>query len=339
MMEENNIPILGAGITGLSASWVTKLPIFEAKDTPGGICASYYVRPQDKQSLHKIPEDGEAYRFEIGGGHWIFGADKEVLQFISKFALVKSYTRRSSVYFSKKNLYVPYPLQNNLRFLNKKIVERVLGEISDKFQKEPSTMKDWLSDNFGSTLCELFFYPFHNLYTANLYEQIAPQDAHKSPIDVSKVLQGANSEVDPVGYNVTFVYPKEGLNVLLQKIADKCDVRYNKRVVKIDTENKEIYFADGNAVSYHKLISTIPLNKMLEITGLKMDEKPDPYTSVLVLNIGAIRGGSYPNEHWLYIPDSKSGFHRVGFYSNVDVSFLPRSSQKDNGRVWWTEAI
>jgi hypothetical protein len=35
----------------------------------------------------------------------------------------------------------------------------------------------------------------------------------------------------------------------------------------------------------------------------------------------------------LYIPDSNSGFHRVGFYSNVDVSFLPESSQKENDRV------
>jgi hypothetical protein len=35
----------------------------------------------------------------------------------------------------------------------------------------------------------------------------------------------------------------------------------------------------------------------------------------------------------LYNPDAKSGFHRVGFYSNVDVSFLPRSAQSDDNRV------
>jgi len=35
----------------------------------------------------------------------------------------------------------------------------------------------------------------------------------------------------------------------------------------------------------------------------------------------------------LYIPNSKSKFHRVGFYSNVDNSFLPLSSRKDMDRV------
>ena len=27
--------------------------------------------------------------------------------------------------------------------------------------------------------------------------------------------------------------------------------------------------------------------------------------------------------HWLYIPDSTIGFHRIGYYSNVDPMFLP----------------
>jgi len=61
--------------------------------------------------------------------------------------------------------------------------------------------------------------------------------------------------------------------------------------------------------------------------------RPDPYTSVLVLNIGAKRGNQCPDDHWLYHPTSVSGFHRVGFYSNVDASFLPTSSRKKLERV------
>jgi protoporphyrinogen oxidase len=72
---------------------------------------------------------------------------------------------------------------------------------------------------------------------------------------------------------------------------------------------------------------------MLKLTGLNAESKPDPYTSVLVLNIGATRGPRCPEEHWLYIPDSVSGFHRVGFYSNVDKSFLPFSSREKNDRI------
>ena len=61
----------------------------------------------------------------------------------------------------------------------------------------------------------------------------------------------------------------------------------------------------------------------------------DPYTAVLVLATLApcaarVMSGA---DHWLYNPDATSGFHRVGFYSNVDVSFLPRSTQSDGNRV------
>jgi protoporphyrinogen oxidase len=69
------------------------------------------------------------------------------------------------------------------------------------------------------------------------------------------------------------------------------------------------------------------------MAGLEVDEEPAFYTSVLVLNIGATRGSKCPDDHWLYIPDSDSRFHRVGFYSNVDPSFLPKSSREDKDRV------
>ena len=57
--------ILGAGVTGLAAGMATGLPVYEAKSSAGGICASYYLN---------------GYRFEIGGGLLpVFGADQRAL--------------------------------------------------------------------------------------------------------------------------------------------------------------------------------------------------------------------------------------------------------------------
>jgi len=332
MSQGKNKYIIGAGITGLAAGCVSGMTIFEAHLTPGGLCSSYYVRPGDVKRNVFPPENGEAYRFENGGGHWIFGADDDVLRFLKKHVSLKKYVRRSSVYFSKNDLYVPYPLQNHLRYLDKEIIECALNEIH--LEKKPfRTMKEWLSQSFGPTLCDLFFYPFHELYTADLYSRIAPQDSYKSPVDLQLVMQGALQDVSPVGYNATFVYPEGGLDLLAMRLADSCDIRYNKRVTKIDTDMKELFFDDSTRISYDSLISTIPLNKMIEISGIEVKAGPDPYTSVLVINIGAERGGLCPDDNWLYIPDSSSGFHRVGFYSNVDRSFLPASARENNDRV------
>ncbi|HWP92470.1 MAG TPA: FAD-dependent oxidoreductase [Thermodesulfobacteriota bacterium] len=325
--------ILGAGMTGLAASWVSGLPVYESETVPGGICSSYYLSPGGDKPIYSTPEDGEYYRFEIGGGHWIFGGDPAVLHFIRSLTPVKSYHRRSSVFFSKKGLYVPYPIQNHLGYLGKHMAKKALDDLMSGPKGDAKTMADWLEQSFGKMLTELFFAPFHEKYTAGLWTQIAPQDAYKSPVNMSLAIKGASDDTPPVGYNVTFVYPIEGLNTLAQRMAQNRNVKYEKKVVRIDINKKEVSFSDGSGQKYENLISTLPLNKAIEAAGLEPDERPDCHTSVLVLNIGARRGPLCPDDHWLYIPDSDSGFHRVGFYSNVDVSFLPHSSRESNDRV------
>jgi protoporphyrinogen oxidase len=324
--------ILGGGMTGLAAGFVSGLPTYEAAEQPGGICASYYVRPGSTERLCEEPADGETYHFEIGGGHWIFGGDPSIIQFINSFVGCESYNRRSSVYFADKRLYVPYPLQNNMRFLDSDVVSQALIEMS----RQPgacSTMKEWLRQNFGTTICELFFYEFHALYTAGLYDRIAPQDGYKSPVNISHAIQGAFRDVAPSGYNIKFMYPREGLNSLALRMANKCNIHYGKRLVRIDPKSRLVVFEDDSSFVYDQLISTLPLNKVMEISQLSVDCPSDPYTSVLVINIGAGRGQLCPDDHWLYTSNSKSGFHRVGFYSAVDRRFLPISARAKNDRV------
>jgi len=231
-------------------------------------------------------------------------------------------------------LFVPYPLQNNLRYLGKELSKKVISEIKNSTDALPLTMEDWLEKSFGKTLLKIFFAPFHELYTAGLWTKIAPQDAYKSPVDIEAVKRGAfGDESDAVGYNVNYLYPVSGLNTLAANMASQCQIEYCKSVAEINIKNNEILFSDGSGSKYDKLISTLPLNKAINYSSLEIDEDPDDYTSVLVLNIGAVKGLKCPDDHWLYIPDSKSKFHRVGFYSNVDSSFLPKGSRENMDRV------
>ncbi len=333
-MSNKETFILGAGMTGLAAAMVSGLKVYEAQEVPGGICSSYYLKANENDPLYSVPEDQEAYRFEIGGGHWIFGGDPAVLKFIKSQVPVKSYKRKSSVYFSKEQLYVPYPIQNHLSYLGKDLAIKAVNEIISSPGGKPKTMADWLEQSFGKTLLERFFAPFHDLYTAGLWKEVAPQDSYKSPVNINLVLQGAYEKIPPaVGYNVTYLYPKPGLNILSQRMANNCNIEYGKKILQINSKKKEISFSDGSVNKYNNIISTLPLSTMLDITNLKIDQQNDLHSSVLVLNIGATKGKKCPDDHWLYIPDSDCGFHRVGFYSNVDVSFLPSSSRKDNDRV------
>lgn len=321
-------------MTGLAASLASGYPIYEAASTPGGICSSYYVSPKGSKSATP-PEDGEAYRFEIGGGHWIFGGDPAILRFIRSITPVKQYQRSSSVFFPEKDhLYVPYPLQNHLSYLPEEPRVKALTEMLTMPKGSPRTMSDWLEQSFGPTLTEMFFGPFHQLYTAGLWKQIVPQDGYKSPVDAALALRGASSAKTPaVGYNTGYLYPQDGLGTLAQRLAAKGLINYGKQAKRIHLDKKEVEFADGSGVNYDVLVSTLPLDKTLEMAGVDVDERPDPYSAVLVLNVGARKGPRCPDDHWLYLANTDAGFHRVGFYSNVDPSFLPASSRESKDRV------
>ena len=171
------------------------------------------------------------------------------------------------------------------------------------------------------------------MYTGGLWREIAPQDPYKSPVDLRQAIQGALTEPESAGYNATFVYPGNGLDHLARQMASRADVHYGKRVAAIDVSARQVHFQDGGSLPYRTVLSTLPLNQMLAMTSLTVPDRPDPAPGVLVVNIGAIRGQHCPDQHWLYLPTSRSGCHRIGFYSNVDPSFLPISARASNDRV------
>src|SRR4029453_10268554 len=89
----------------------------------------------------------------------------------------------------------------------------------------------------------------------------------------------------------------------------------------------------GTALAYERLLSTLPLSRAVQLAGVAVAARPDPSTAVLVLNVGARRGARSTDDQWLYVPASRAGFHRVGFYDAVDRSFLPASSRAAGDRV------
>src|SRR5262245_36220264 len=323
--------IIGGGMTGLAVGMTSGFAVLERLDHPGGICASY---------------EREGYRFELGGGHWIFGGDPAVTRLLAQASEVRSYRRRSAVLFLGEHkdtrglrpLLVPYPAQDNLLALPKEIRCAALVEILDGPPvDQPDTMATWLRQQFGVTLCRIFFDPFHERYTAGLFREIAPQDGYKSPIDKTQVRRGSERENTDAGYNATFLYPARGLDAVARWLAQRCDITYGVAATRIDPSTRTLERGDGRTLPYDMIVATAPLNRIVEMAGLGARVgPPDPHTSVLVLNLGAtlpdtpLARNGY---HWLYVPDSRSGFHRIGYYSNVDSLFLPDGQHNDPNRT------
>lgn len=235
----------------------------------------------------------DGFHFSHGGPHWIFGKNKGY-EFIKTLVELKEYERIAGIYY---NHTFPYPFQTSAEKPN----------IST-----PGSFKDWLGMNFSCESCNIFFNPFNEKYTCGLYNDVIQDDAFKSP------------PAGSVGFVPTFSDPVGGLENLVKIMADKCNITYNKKAVKIFPKQKKVLFNDGEMVEYERLISTVPLNSCLDMCG--KEDHNLPYTSVLVFNIGAEKDSMTPKDHWLYIPFCKSGFYRLGFYSNVDKTKAPEGN-------------
>ena len=313
-------------MTGLASGMASRFTVLEAEGRAGGICASYL-------------RDG--YRFEIGGGHWIFGGDPAVRKLMSEASDLRDYRRRSAILFlgnsaatrALAGLVVPYPLQENLWALPESVRRAAYAEIVAGAQRATSfvTMKEWLRERFGETLNAVFFEPFHARYTADLYREIAPEDAYKTPMDLERVRTGMREKNEDSGYNAAFLYPVEGLDRVGTWMAERCDMRFGSRVTRIDAS--VLVLADGRELPFERAIATAPLDRVIEMMHLRaVAGEPDPHTSVMVLNLGVTTPDTplaRAGYHWLYVPDSTSGFHRIGYYSNVDSRFLPTAVRDD----------
>lgn len=315
--------VLGAGVTGLSAGLASGFPILEASPMPGGICRSYELPRATGARNHPDGHSQQGYRFEVGGGHWIHSRYRPVVECLQSLTPMDRYQRLSAVYFHEFDICIPYPVQEHIEHFPMHIVSKIAAERNTSRPLQGPTMRDYFEQQFGATLCGLFFHPFHERYTAGLYHRIAPQDAYKTPRVSRSTPCDGNSSLRTPGYNETFLYPRNGFSPLIDQLASLVAIEFERSVAGIDVERASIGFTRGNSVRYEALISSLPTHAMQRLTGIETRHHADPYTSVLVINIGAIRGAKCPEVHWLYVPHSESGFHRVGIYSNVSKSFLP----------------
>ncbi|MEC9071983.1 MAG: LPS biosynthesis protein, partial [Myxococcota bacterium] len=86
-------------------------------------------------------------------------------------------------------------------------------------------------------------------------------------------------------------------------------------VISIDLEAR-VARTPRREISYDTLISSMPFDRLLRMTGLEHDPSVFSYNKVLVFNLGFDRKGP-EGVNWIYYPSRDLCFYRVGFYDNI----------------------
>ncbi|KAL5347341.1 hypothetical protein ACLOAV_007652 [Pseudogymnoascus australis] len=339
---EVDILIIGAGPTGLGAakrlnqingpSWL----IVDANETPGGL-ASTDITP-------------EGFLYDVGG-HVIFSHYKYFDDCIDE-ALPKEddwYTHERVSYVRCKNLWVPYPFQNNISVLPKDDQVRCINGMIDAAMdarvatNKPANFDEWIIRMMGTGIADLFMRPYNfkvwavpttKMQCQWLGERVAAPDL--KTVTKNVILQKVAGNWGP---NSTFRFPARGgtgaiwIGVANTLPKEKTRFGSHGSVNKVDAGAKTVTMSSGSKIRYKRLISTMAVDQLVESMGderlIKMS-KDLFYSSTHVIGVG-IRGERPENigdKCWLYFPEDDCPFYRATIFSNYSPGNQPLASVK-----------
>jgi len=315
------VVILGAGLTGLSVAYHLEshnyldYKIFEQHARPGGLLKT---------------ESTNGFNFDYTG-HYLHVSDNYFRQFLNDIADLDTnfdlIERKSSVFLFDK--YLNYPIQKNLYGLPADVIyECIDGFIKRKTSiKKPQNFYDWVLKYFGTGMGKYFFYPYNSKLLNYDVKKIVPSWTGRfvPQTDLKSILHGAleNIQETGIGYNHSFYYPKiGGIEFLIKKMLCKLKnkIETNHKVISVDLANKSVVFENGHTEKYKTLVTTIPLKDFLKCTKNYARQAENlKCASVINFNLG-FKQSSLGHGHWVYFPENKFPFYRIGFWHNISKS-------------------
>lgn len=322
-MPNKNIIILGAGLTGLSTAYHLEkfnqdCRVFEKEKTIGGLCRSKNVN---------------GFIFDCDG-HLLHFKRNGTLGFIRNLLKDKLNRRQRNASIYSFGRFTRYPFQANLYGLPLSVIKDcLLGFIkaNDGLPKikNPSFL-DWINQSFGEGIARHFMIPYNKkFWKAPLDRITCDWIGSYIPLPrLSQLIEGTlgDSRIN-FGYNSYFWYPsKGGIQELVFAFASEvANIFTSFEATKIDIKNKQVHFKNGKKENYDILVSTLPLPEVARIIkspprDITRVSKKLKYICVFNLNLGVDRA-NISDRHWVYFPEKKFVFYRVGFPNNFS-SFL-----------------
>jgi protoporphyrinogen oxidase len=321
--EAPNVVILGGGLTGISAALHLRRPwvLFEREPQLGGLA---------------VTRERDGYFFDRTG-HWLHLRDDGMQQLVAETlpGQMTVVERRARIF--SHGATTLYPFQANLYGLPPEIIkECLLGVIEAKLAptgNEPKNFEAYCLRHFGAGIARHFMIPYNErLWGVSPREITAAWCSRFVPLPrIEQVVAGAvGANAGTLGYNATFSYPRHGgiesLSRALAARLDSAKVHTRSGLDQLDYQRREVVVG-GERVPYAAVVATMPLSELLA----RMPGLPKPIerrasqlrcTTLRYLDL-ATRTPPRADWHWVYVPEKRFPFYRVGIYSNAVASMAP----------------
>ncbi len=206
---EKKIVIIGAGPTGLGAGYrlqelgYSNFEIYDGLDHAGGLASSY--------------TDSAGFTWDVGG-HVMFSHYKYYDRVFDDLMGADFQLNLRESWVRMCNTWVPYPFQNNIRYLPREVVcECILGLIEAQTRRDHRTatnFDEFIDAVFGDGIARHFMKPYNFKVWAHPMSMMNKEwiGERVAMIDIRRALENVLLEKDDFGWgpNNQFKFPLSG---------------------------------------------------------------------------------------------------------------------------------
>jgi protoporphyrinogen oxidase len=341
MKDAGSILIIGAGPTGIGAAYrlkklgYTNFRLVEAGSTAGGLASSFV--------------DDKGFTWDVGGhvqfSHYDY-FDDAMDEALGKEGWLH-HERESWVWMADR--FVPYPFQNNLRYLPKEMMTKAVRGLANRPPRTPSPTQDfgaWVLQTFGEGIRDIFMapynykvwaFPLERLWAGWVGERVAVAD-------LTRALENIFLERDDLswGPNNTFRFPVRGgtgsvWRALAKQLGSE-QLRFDTRIKSIDWKKKVATTQNGESLTYDRILSTMPLDTLGKMLSPSVEPVLAAAPQLLRSHshiIGVGLQGEMPTKLakkcWMYFPEDNCPFYRVTVFSHYSPNNVP---EPETGKYW-----
>jgi protoporphyrinogen oxidase len=194
---------------------------------------------------------------------------------------------------------------------------------------EPKNFEEFCLLHFGAGISKHFMLPYNaRLWGVPASEVTSEWCQRFVPLPkLEEVLRGAVGARTPeLGYNASFWYPELGIGTFSAALASKVPLELSRAPRALDLTRRRLVF-DDEEVPFDVLLSSIPLPALLKLIGTLPPTVAEAASKLRATHLHYFDLGlSVPNPnpyHWIYVPEARYPFYRVGCYSHFSEKLAP----------------